>query len=279
MKKMIALVLSGLFLTSVAVAANVVPAKELRIQVKDPSVDYSQISVRISWHCSYSAGIVWRESKSCKPKDAVSELAAVSDVNGVVKLPAIPMFKGGFRASNLKNYDVSYFVNYKNKQMFSMHARGKIEIQTLAKTKLDVMVSKIDAAEVNVTIGGSPVAGSELSKLENASISASLSVDSGDLSIEERFSIYSGTYNKVYENRKLSTSPKFSDFQKFSVPDIYIAYLVNQTLSAKFYIVVNQQNPEISSIRDMTHRFVTEVEDTPDAIRNLQTVELPPFEF
>ncbi len=276
MKKVIFGVLSVLFLSSLALAAELVPAKVLRLNVKDSSTDYSQIEVRVSWNCFYQSGFVWAETKSCKPKNAVSNMTITSDTNGVVKIPAIQKFSGA-RASSLKNYEIDYAVYYKNKKLFFVGARGTKEIKSLVQTQLDLTVTKIESKDIRVSVEGEAIPNSARAKIERASLSASITVKNRGSYLDESFAIFSGSYNQAFENHPVSSTPKLTAFEKLAVPDLYIAYLGATMPMTRLFIAFSEPRPDIPTVSNMTHRFVLELQDSPDALQGLDVVDLPRY--
>lgn len=145
-----------------------VPGKTIQLIVEQGSLALSDYSAEMTVRCSYKAGLLWPQARSCGRR----ELPAVLEAAGRLVIPPVEAFEG-HRGRDLDNFSVSVVVREKGDAagyLFSMDMRGRKALAAYAGATPVFSVLKMDAGLAEVMTEGSPLAGSELSRDPAASL-------------------------------------------------------------------------------------------------------------
>lgn len=154
-----------------------VPGKTIQLIVEQGSLDLADYSAEMTVRCSYKAGLLWPQARSCGRR----ELPAVLEAGGRLLIPPVEAFEGR-RGRDLDNFSVSVVVREKGDDagyLFSMDIRGRKALAAYANATPVLSVLKMDAGLAEVLVEGRPLAGSELSRDPAASLLSFVLVEPG----------------------------------------------------------------------------------------------------
>ena len=154
-----------------------IPAKAIQLLVLQDSVDLSAYTAEMSVRCSYKAGLIWPQSRSCGRRELAAEITS----DNRLLIPAVEAFEG-FRGRDLKNFSISVVVRGKNDEsgyLFSLSARGKEALKAYAAEKNAFTLLKMAPARVEVLLEGLPLSDSPLAKDPRASLMSFVSIVRG----------------------------------------------------------------------------------------------------
>ena len=166
--------LNLLLIVSPAKATSVlVPAKTIQLQVDQNSVNLTDYKATAGVRCSYKAGLFWPESKSCGSRSLPVEINA----QGQLVIPAVESFDQ-YKGGNIDNFDMSVTLVRKDNDrdwLFSFGVRGKNSFKNYQAETGTIHILKMDATEIEYSVEGQALVGSDLSQNPQANLLVSIS--------------------------------------------------------------------------------------------------------
>ncbi len=262
------LAISLLSLTINSYAETLLNSQTLKINSPDNLTKLDDLKISLSVSCKYKSGIFFPESKSCGNKTI--ELKAQ---NGILKIPSVEKFSG-IRGSKADNYDVSLSFYEGDQYLTIVSAYGKEAIKYFNSLNNDEFnILRFEEATLGVSVLGADFFGSDLSKVDRASLSFRINAKKKDNTINEVMITNSLETSWWRENfSPYAGKTLLKDETKISLNSSSIGYFSkNAPEKLKINIYYSQFENYSHSVKLKNN---LELELIPSALSDLKSIEL-----
>lgn len=246
-----------------------VPGKTIQLIVEQGSLALTDYSAEITVRCSYKAGLLWPQAKSCGRR----ELPAVLEAGGSLVIPPVEAFEG-HRGRDLDNFSVSVVVREKGDAagyLFSMDIRGRQALEAYARATPVFSVLKMDAGLAEVLVEGLPLAGSELSRDPAASLLKFVLVETGTEESDGIMLVSPLGDTGSFDNLEYTTAGSLAELKGLPLAPGVLVERVNDRRKLELLTSLKVEGSE----GDVTVRSSRiEIRKTRDGLKNIRQIDL-----